>query len=544
VSGLIAVAYLLLCVSVLHLADADAALSGKPSALWLACLPVIALTGIWLLRSARCDLLLAREQRVEEALVREALSSAGASAGMSPTAALERIAAHMARLQPRLAAATMDACAAGVLIIAASLLHPLFGIVAVSAAGLAGVLFVSNLAQRQGVTQQTAASRPDPALLDELLHASGAGGRAYQNLSTRLIQEREQSDRPALSAVRAFAQLGLQVELVREATRLIILVAFAWLVAAGEVSLGVALAGFVLIDRAFSPMLVLVNAAPALKRASASRIELVRHFAETASRSVQPTTTLPYSNHGLVVSGLWTGGADASRSGLRNICFTVRPGEALGVLGSSGAGKSLLARTLVQAELREAGMVEWSGPVSPESVGGAREDSIGYLPQDARLWPGSISDNISSFDNARHVTAKVIQAAEAAGAHADILRLAGGYDTWVGAGFERPSATLAQRIALARALYRDPDLIVLDDPAASLGAGGEGLLFDVIASAKARGAAVIVMTHGANLLPCFDKLLVLENGEVQAFGPRDEVLKQGPGGALSGAQIRLIGSSN
>ena len=156
---------------------------------------------------------------------------------------------------------------------------------------------------------------------------------------------------------------------------------------------------------------------------------------------------------------------------------------------------------------------------------------MGYLPQDSGLLAGSVRDNISRFstyDGAQpaDVDAEVVRAASKAGAHEMILQLPGGYDAILGPGGQGVSAGQAQRIALARALYGDPILLLLDEPNAHLDPEGQMALMNALKDAKARGAAVILAAHRTNALAFADYLMVMRGGKVEAFGPTDEIVKR------------------
>jgi ATP-binding cassette subfamily C protein len=158
---------------------------------------------------------------------------------------------------------------------------------------------------------------------------------------------------------------------------------------------------------------------------------------------------------------------------------------------------------------------------SPTSLG----PSIGYMPQGIELFDGTVAENISRFAEEPDPS-RVVAAAQAAGAHDMILRLPQGYDTRTGEGAGSLSAGQRQRIALARALYGDPFLVVLDEPNSNLDAEGEAALTEAIKGVRARGGIIVVVAHRPSALAALDQVLVMRNGTVQAFGPRDEVLRK------------------
>jgi ATP-binding cassette subfamily C protein len=243
-----------------------------------------------------------------------------------------------------------------------------------------------------------------------------------------------------------------------------------------------------------------------------------------------------------MVEQIWLAGPVADRPLLSAVSFAVRPGEVLGLVGPSGAGKTTLVRTLVGAlkpergavRLDHASLADWD----PDRLG----RHIGYLPQDLALMHGTVKQNICRFGDAlgrpqEEVDAKAIAAAQTCGAHELILRMPAGYDTlldWGGGGL---SLGQAQRVALARALYDEPSIVVMDEPNAHLDGEGETHLLNAIGKLKARGAAVVLVAHRATMLAVMDSLLVLNEGRVTHYGARDEVLAQLNGPAAPAREI-------
>lgn len=208
---------------------------------------------------------------------------------------------------------------------------------------------------------------------------------------------------------------------------------------------------------------------------------------------------------------------------LHNLAFRFNAGDAVGVIGPSASGKSSLARLLVGL------WVPTEGSVRMDSVEVSSWDKaelgphLGYLPQDVELFEGSVAENIARFGNVE--PEKVVQAAKRAGVHEIVLRLGQGYGTLLGPGGAALSAGQRQRIALARAMYGEPRLVVLDEPNASLDEAGEMALAAALQALKAMGTTVVVITHRRSVLSVVDKLLCLRDGTVVAYGPRDAVLQ-------------------
>ncbi len=207
----------------------------------------------------------------------------------------------------------------------------------------------------------------------------------------------------------------------------------------------------------------------------------------------------------------------------QDINFTLTAGKALGVIGPTASGKSSLARMLVGVWTPARGTVRLDGATidqwSPELLG----RHIGYVPQDVELFNGTVAQNISRFDEPPDPDA-VIAAAQAAGVHDLIINLPDGYDTIVGDHGSALSAGQAQRLALARALYRDPFLVVLDEPNSNLDAEGDEALTRAILGLRARGAIVVVVAHRPSAIAGVDYILIMGKGRQQQFGPKEEIL--------------------
>jgi ATP-binding cassette subfamily C protein len=211
----------------------------------------------------------------------------------------------------------------------------------------------------------------------------------------------------------------------------------------------------------------------------------------------------------------------------QEVNFTLAAGKAMGVIGPTGSGKSSLARMLVGVWTPARGTVRLDGATldqwSPEALG----RHVGYVPQDVELFNGTVAQNIARFEDQPDADA-VIAAAHAAGVHDLIINLPDGYETIVGEQGSALSAGQAQRVALARALYRDPFLVVLDEPNSNLDAEGDEALTRAILGLRARGAITIVVAHRPSAIAGVDYILIMGKGRQQQFGPKEEVLSRLP----------------
>jgi ATP-binding cassette subfamily C exporter for protease/lipase len=232
---------------------------------------------------------------------------------------------------------------------------------------------------------------------------------------------------------------------------------------------------------------------------------------------------LPAPSGQLRVENLTAGAPGTQQAILKNVSFSLKAGEVLAVVGPSASGKSTLARLLIGLWPGANGTVRLDGSDvftwSKEELG----PHIGYLPQGVELFDGSLAENIARFGELD--LPKVEAAARDVGLHEFIVSLPQGYDTEVGREGAMLSGGQRQRVALARALYDKPMFVVLDEPNSSLDEEGDAALASAIAKLAARGTTFVVMTHRTSVLGVTDKMLLLRDGQIQMFGPRDEVLQ-------------------
>ncbi|MCP4315714.1 MAG: type I secretion system permease/ATPase, partial [Hyphomicrobiales bacterium] len=295
----------------------------------------------------------------------------------------------------------------------------------------------------------------------------------------------------------------------------------AWLAIKQEVTPGVMIAASIMTSRALAP----VEQAVGQWRAFVGARQGFRRLREVIeNRPAEPNRMeLPIPSKTLSVENIVSG--PVGHPVLQNVGFKLKAGDGLGVIGPTGAGKTTLARTLVgvypalrgSLRLDGADLFQWA----PERQGAF----IGYLPQDIQLFAGTVAQNIARFAT-EPVADDIIKAAELADAHALITGLSDGYDTEIGAGGNTLSGGQMQRIALARALYGSPFLVVLDEPNSNLDSDGETALTSAINAMRVAGSIVIVIAHRPSALANIDQVLYLRDGRVQAFGPKEDVLKK------------------
>ncbi len=295
----------------------------------------------------------------------------------------------------------------------------------------------------------------------------------------------------------------------------------AYLVISGEASSGVIIASSIMLARALAPVDIAIANWRGFMSARQSYAQLSKTL--TTFANIAPPMGLPRPQHTLSVEALTVAAPGHQKPLIQKVTFKLQAGAGLGVIGPSASGKSTLVRALVGAwpslhgaiRLDHATLEHWD----PEALG----RYIGYLPQDIELFDGTVAENIARFDkNAQ--PKDILAAAQAAGVDEMIFRLPDGFDTRIGEGGTALSAGQRQLIGLARALYGNPFLVVLDEPNSNLDADGDLALSNAIQATRARGGVVIVVAHRPSALTNLDQVLVMAGGTMQEFGQKAEVL--------------------
>lgn len=340
----------------------------------------------------------------------------------------------------------------------------------------------------------------------------------------------EIAHRNAADRIGAFSAATATLRLVLQSTLLGI---GAYLAIAGEISPGMMIAASIIAGRALAP----IGQTVAHWRSFQGAVEAHGRLGRCLERPDTEVSRMPLPRPAgrLSVSGLVAAPPGTSKPVLKGVDFALEPGEALGIIGPSASGKSTLARVLVGLWQPRQGAVRLDG----SDVALWNRDQLGpwlgYLPQDVELLEGTVQDNICRFADAADPKA-IVEATRLVGVHDLILRLPNGYDTKIGPGGRTLSAGQRQLVALARAAYKQPPLVVLDEPNSNLDAEGDAALTAAIQRLKAAGTTVIVIAHRPSAIAAVDKVLVLIGGTVRAFGPKQQVLRnpQRPAPAIRG----------
>ncbi len=296
----------------------------------------------------------------------------------------------------------------------------------------------------------------------------------------------------------------------------------AYLAVEHEINPGLMIAGSILLGRALAPIDLMIGS---WKGFISARSQYARLNDILDEQQAEPQRmSLPAPEGHVLVENLIVSAPGSKAPILRNISFAVPAGSVVGVIGPSASGKSTLARALLGVWAPQHGVVRLDGADINNWDKRELGPYVGYLPQDIELFEGSISENIARF---REVDPeKVIQAAKTAGVHEMILQLQEGYDTVIGTAGVNLSGGQRQRIGLARAIYGNPRLIILDEPNSNLDEVGERALALAIQQLKATGATVFIITHRTSILAQLDRLLVLSNGAIALYGPREKVMAE------------------
>lgn len=353
----------------------------------------------------------------------------------------------------------------------------------------------------------------------EVVHAMGMSARLTALWERRNTEFRDENRRTS-DIGNGYGALS---KVFRMALQSGVLAAGAVLVIRGEASPGIIIAGSILTARALAPVELAIGNWRGLvaARQSWQRLKELLNALPEADAPLQ----LPDPHERLTVEGLASGPPSAQRLVVSDVNFTVRAGGAVGVIGPSASGKSSLARAILGIWPAYRGSVRLDGAALDQWDSDALGKHVGYLPQDVELFAGTIAQNICRF--AEDATSEaIVAAAKAARVNDLILRLPNGYDTEIGDGGMTLSAGQRQRVALARALYGDPFLVVLDEPNSNLDAEGEQALSEAIMSVRSRGGIVIVVAHRPSALASVDLVLMMNEGRMQAFGPKEQVLGQ------------------
>ena len=422
-------------------------------------------------------------------------------------------------------------------------MHPVLGaIAAVGALVLFGLALLTEILTKKGVDKVSRLSNDASVFAasalrnGEVVRGLGMGDTVLerwcgQQSAAVAANVASQELSSALVAMSKFARIAVQTG---------VLAAGAWLAIEKQISPGSMMAASIIIGRALAPVEQIVGQ---WKRIVACR-GAYRRLSALMSEFPQAKApvSLPVPVGQIEVENVVILPPSASRPSVRGVSFSLQPGDSLAIVGASGSGKSSLSRALASVWELRGGEIRIDGAALTQWDRNKLGKSVGYLPQDVELFAGTVADNIARLSDVD--SRAVVAAAKAAGAHDVILRLPQGYDTPIGEGGLSLSGGMRQRVGLARALYGDPRLIVLDEPNSNLDEDGERALGLALAQMKAAGRTVIVVTHRPQLLAHVEKVLVMSFGTALAFGERDDVIARMRGNRVAAVeQTRAVSAA-
>lgn len=538
-SALVNILYLAPTIYMMQVYDRVVATGGVITLIWLTAVAAFALATLAFLDAMRSRVLVRAGLRLDRELAGKVIDQAFAQ----PRTANDVVASgqalrHFDTLRQAIsgsaAASLFDLPWTPIYVLIAFLLHPLLGVaVLVSAVLLLGVTIANERATSAGTKQALRVMSANYAMQERL----GASAEVVRALGMRsaLVEGQVQARHAGLEETRIhqfksgeYAGLTKFLRLFLQSLALGI---GAWLAVDHQISAGSIIAASVLMSRTLQPVEQVVASWKMIIEARQSIDLLGKLFEGVDTADRQARFGLPVPTGAVTCSGLTVIPAGAQLPSLFNVSLGLEKGDFLGVLGASGAGKSTLLRAIAGAIRADRGDVRFDGFHSADWDADVLARHIGYLPQDCTLVPGTIAENIARFtqndaSNRDEVTAAVLEASTVAGVHQIIAPLPGGYDMRIGWNGEGLSAGQRQRIALARAVYGNPSILIFDEPNASLDAQGEAALIETIAKFRARGATIIVAAHREAVLAGANKLLVLAGGQVRLFGPTQDVVSQ------------------
>jgi len=465
----------------------------------------------------------AMSMRVYDAVVRLPLTMGGRGDGAQPIRDLDTVRGFLSGVGP---VALFDLPWMPIYLIICFVFHTYLGLTALMGAIILVTLtIVTELTTRRPTRTATQFAAARNALMEasrrnaEAITAMGMVGRIarhWSELNRRYVASSQRASDVA-------GGLGAMSKVLRLMLQSSILAVGAWLVINQQSTAGIIIAGSILGGRALAPVDLaiahwrgFVAARQSWRRLS---ILLTQLPAQHAPMPLQPPT------RSLLVQAAAVAVPGSHMVVCQDVNFSLAAGKALGVIGPTASGKSSLARMLVGVWTPLRGTVRLDGASIAQWSAEALGRHVGYLPQDVELFPGNVAQNIARFEEPPHPEA-VLAAAQAAGVHDLIVNLPHGYETMIGDGGIGLSAGQAQRIALARALYRDPFLVVLDEPNSNLDAEGDEALTRAILGIRARGGIAVVVAHRPSAIAGVDYILVMAKGRQQQFGLKEEVLNR------------------
>jgi len=438
-----------------------------------------------------------------------------------PLRDLDQVRAFMSSMGPT---AFLDMPWIPIFLIGLFMFHPLIGLTAVI--GTATIIAMTLVTERlsKGAAKAAMESSAQRQVLADATQRNAEVIRALgmmDRFTVRWSQANERYLRENVRATDVAANLGSGAKVLRFMLQSAMLGMGAFLVVSDKGSGGIMIASSILMGRALAPVEVALGTWKQLIAARQSLIRL-REICKVTAKPPAPPVVLPRPSREFSVQDLAVAAPGTSRSLVSNISFTLPAGTGLALLGASASGKTSLSKALVGIWASQQGVVRLDGAALDQWSNEDLGRYIGYLPQDVALFDGTVAENICRFDQEATSDA-ILKAAHIAGVHDIILRLPEGYSTRIGEGGMSLSAGQRQRVGLARAVFGDPFLIVLDEPNANLDSEGENALTRAIAILRQQKCIVVVISHRPSALAALNMAMVLYEGKSIAFGPCEEI---------------------
>ncbi|MBK8544765.1 MAG: type I secretion system permease/ATPase [Caulobacteraceae bacterium] len=531
-SAAINLLYLAPSLYMLQVYDRVIPTSGVLTLLLLSVVLIVSLSVLALLDSIRSRLLARAAVRVER-LASDAVIEAGMRArraGVPADATSRDLDNLRSGITSPAAIGLLDLPWTPLFIIICFIIHFWIGVLPIVGAAIIAFLALRNenrsrdsISRLSGLASRFYAATDADLNSAENIHALGAN-KLFRNRRSRSRAE-------FVGAQTEVAMTGAGYSAATKAVRMFLQSAAlglgAFLAVERQISPGAIIAATILTARAFAPVEQIVGGWRQIGMAFTSYQALRKLFGNAPENNEH--TPLPAPAGKLDVEHVSATAPDGRTMALQGAVFSLSPGEIVGIIGPSGSGKTTLARVLANAAVPRAGAVRLDGARYADWDEETLASHIGYMPQRIELFDGTVADNISSFgpkvdENGQSTGDKVVAAAIQAGAHDLILHLPKGYETELGPSGSGISPGQAQRIALARALFNDPCLVVLDEPNSHLDADGEAALATAIQAVRARRGVGVVIAHRAGIINSVDKLILMREGRIVEFGPRQAVI--------------------
>jgi ATP-binding cassette, subfamily C, bacterial PrsD len=441
-----------------------------------------------------------------------------------PLRDLDQIRAFMSGMGPT---AFLDMPWIPIFLLALFLFHPVIGLTALC--GMAAIVAMTLFTERmsRGAAKSAMDSSAQRQVLADVTQRNAEVIRALgmrNRFSARWAQVNERHLRENIRATDIYANLGSGAKVLRYVLQSGMLGIGAYLVVADKASGGIMIASSIMMGRALAPIEVALGSWKQLV-AARQGITRLRDICKVTAMPPAPPVDLPRPSRELSVQDLSVAAPGTDKPIVSNISFALKAGTGLALLGASASGKTSLSKALVGVWPATRGVIRLDGAAIDQWRNEDLGRYIGYLPQDVALFDGTVAENICRFDEGASSQA-ILRAAQIAGVHEIILRLPQGYSTRIGQGGMSLSAGQRQRIGLARAVFGDPFLVVLDEPNANLDAEGENALGRAIQILRHNKSIVIVISHRPNAIAALNMAMVLYEGKSIAFGSCEEIFSR------------------